>query len=292
MRAAQHPSCAAVVGDDSDRSACFAVHVFRGGLMDYFAKSATREIEYPGDLAPGTRGSGVQRLQEWLSLRGSPTAIDGGFGDATSAALAAFRAKNGLGGASSLNAKTWNVLVEPMASLIAPAVQIAARDTLSAIVLKVAKAHLKAHPIEVGGDNSGPWVRAYMSGNDGPDWLWCAGFVTAIVAQAATLLDVVTPLPRTFSCDSLAKDAQQSGRSVRGTAIESDAGAWATMGICCVFVVRKTPNDWTHTGFAFNGAGTVFETVEGNTNDGGSPNGFEVTTRHRSTGGKDFVRLD
>jgi len=61
----------------------------------------------------------------------------------------------------------------------------------------VARAHLKAHPVEVGGDNRGPWVRAYMSGNDGSDWLWCAGFVTAIVAQAASLLGTATPTPGT-----------------------------------------------------------------------------------------------
>ena len=64
------------------------------------------------------------------------------------------------------------------------------------------------------------------------------------------------------------------------------------MGVSCVFLVRRTSNDWMHTGFAFNGADTVFETIEGNTNDGGSANGFEVTTRHRSTGSKDFVRLE
>jgi len=260
--------------------------------MDYFAKSAGTEIEYPGDLAAGARGAGARRLQEWLSLRGAPTAIDGGFGDATSAALDAFRSRNGLASAPSLNVKTWNRLVEPMASLITPAIQIGARDTLSTVVLKVARAHLKAHPVEVGGDNRGPWVRAYMSGNDGSDWLWCAGFVTAIVAQAASLLGTATPTPRTFSCDSLAKDAQQNGRFVRGATFGNDANAWDLMGPCCVFVVRRTSNDWTHTGFAYNASGTVFETIEGNTNDGGSPNGFEVTTRHRSISAKDFVRLD
>ena len=46
-----------------------------------------------------------------------------------------------------------------------------------------------------------------------------------------------------------------------------------------------------HTGISFDGADTVFSTVEGNTNLEGSSNGFEVAKRTRSIPKKDFIKL-
>jgi len=261
--------------------------------MDYFGKSAAQEVVYPGDLAPGSRGLCVRRMQEWLSFSGFRTAVDGVFGDASSAALAAFRARNDIPTAQSLDEVTWNALVMPMAALVNPDIRIATKDQFSDTVLKIATLHLKARPIEIGGENCGPWVRAYMSGHEGQSWPWCAGFVTAIAAQAGALLGLASPIPRTYSCDSLAKDAQQANRFVRGASISADSSRWASLGRCQIFLVRSTPNDWTHTGFAFNGKESVFETIEGNTNDNGSPEGFEVARRSRgSLSNKDFVWLD
>ena len=59
-------------------------------------------------------------------------------------------------------------------------------------------------PSDVGGENRGPWVRLYMDGRDGKEWLWCAGFVCFILRQACAALDQPLPFPGTVSCDVLA----------------------------------------------------------------------------------------
>ena len=55
--------------------------------------------------------------------------------------------------------------------------------------------------------------------------------------------------------------------------------------------LRNTATDWTHTGFAHGPSAEVFSTIEGNTNDDGSNNGYEVCARTRSLPKKDFIRL-
>jgi hypothetical protein len=66
---------------------------------------------------------------------------------------------------------------------------------------------------------------------------------------------------------------------------------WSDLGTAQVFLVRQTPTDWVHTGFSFDGANTVFSTIEGNTDEDGSANGFEVAKRTRSIPKKDFIRF-
>jgi hypothetical protein len=58
-----------------------------------------------------------------------------------------------------------------------------------------------------------------------------------------------------------------------------------------LFLVRRTTTDWTHVGIVVGANGETFQTIEGNTNDEGSRNGYEVCARTRSYGGRDFVRL-
>jgi hypothetical protein len=47
----------------------------------------------------------------------------------------------------------------------------------------------------------------------------------------------------------------------------------------------------THTGFSFGGAAQTFPTIEGNTNDNGRANGYEVCKRLRSISKKDLIRF-
>jgi len=59
-----------------------------------------------------------------------------------------------------------------------------------------------------------------------------------------------------------------------------------------MFLVRRTSTDWTNTGFAFGYDGGTIQTIEGNTNDEGSREGYEVCRRTRGRGRMDFVTLD
>ena len=96
---------------------------------------------------------------------------------------------------------------------------------------------------------------------------------------------------QSFSCDSLAYQAKEAGLFVKGIDIEKENVDWSDLGTSQIFLVRQTSTDWTHTGFSFEGAGPTYSTVEGNTNDEGVAEGFEVCQRVRSISKKDFIRL-
>jgi hypothetical protein len=255
----------------------------------YTTSAATKELTFPGDISNGASGMRVKRVQEWVSFHGFKTTIDSGYGSATTAQVKAFQKKAGLTQTGIVNKNTWDKLVQPMDDLLNKTVT--AGSSLDAAILKLANAHLKVRPVEQGGDNCGPWVRMYMDGNEGPAWRWCAGFVTFVVKQACHLTGLPMPIQGSFSCDSLAAQARTKKRFVTGASIASGAVPWSGLGACQIFLVRRTTTDWTHTGFSFNGSGDLFATIEGNTNDEGSSNGYEVCERQRSNSKKDFVRL-
>ncbi|HLT43399.1 MAG TPA: peptidoglycan-binding domain-containing protein [Luteimonas sp.] len=249
-----------------------------------------RELEIGGAPAKGATGADVRRVQEWLSLQDCATAVDGQFGPATEAAVRRFQRLAGLRENGRVDRDTWAALNAPMRRVLGvsdagPGAQLT--DT----VLALAGLHLAQHPREVGGDNRGPWVRLYMSGAQGPKHYWCAGFVSFLLRQACLLLERPMPLPGSQSCDQLAAQARQRGLFVRGTEVASGAVSWQDLGTAPIFLVRRTSTDWTHTGFAHGGRDTLFSTIEGNTNDDGSSNGYEVCARIRALAKMDFIRL-
>lgn len=261
-----------------------------GGVLSY-PKSVREEFEYPGEIAKGTRGRRARRVQEWLSIHGFRAAIDEDFGAATERALQSFQRARGLTDTGKVDEETWSELVTPMVRAFS---RCAAGSSFGDTVGRVAKQHLREHPIELGGANSGPWVRAYMHGNQGSAWAWCAGFVTFVVNQAATIHGVSMPIEGSFSCDLLASQAKEKQRFVSERSLDTAAVDWSDggLGSCCVFLVRRTSGDWTHTGFAFDyRPDGTFATIEGNTNDEGSREGFEVCQRFRNRKDKDFIRL-
>jgi hypothetical protein len=193
-----------------------------------------------------------------------------------------------------VNKVTWDALVAPLhTALSAPA----GGDTLTPdVALKVvATQHVDQHPVEIGGPNEGPWVRIYCEGNDGLPWAWCAGFVSLIMQQAFFYQGLTAPIKGSVSCDSLAAQAKVAGRFVSGRSIARGAVAWETLGACSIFLKRRTSTDWVHAGFALDASGTrnalIFSTIEGNTNDEGTREGFEACRRTRGLGSGiyDFV---
>lgn len=149
-----------------------------------------------------------------------------------------------------------------------------------------AQGHLDAAPREVGGANRGPWVRLYMKGRQGVDAPWCAGFVTFLLRQAADSMGEEAPIAGSTSCDALAAQATDAGIFLS----EDDASPdQVTVG--SLFLVRRTDTDWTHTGLVVEAGAETFSTVEGNTNDAGDREGYEVCARTRGYAAKDFVLL-
>lgn len=242
------------------------------------------EVELERPLAKGDRGAAVRRLQEWLNLHGFGLAIDGIFGPVTARALERFQASAGVAGTGTLDGASFDRLVAPMTAVLGR--RPTAAQALGEVVAEYGRQHLGRHPLEVGGQNRGPWVRLYMQGNEGSPWPWCAGFVSFLLHQAAESLGVAMPIAGSFSCDSLAAQARAAGRFLS----ESEATG-AALAPGTIFLVRRTPTDWTHTGFVTAAGAEVFDTIEGNTNDDGEREGYEVCARSRGYRDKDFILL-
>lgn len=130
---------------------------------------------------------------------------------------------------------------------------------------------------EATGQNDGPWVEAIqrITGNKRGD-AWCASFVTMI-------LDIAyrgkNPLKRSASCDVLLEDARTKGW-LKDTPEVGD-----------VFLIMKTPTDAVHTGVVTAVGKAAFKSCEGNTNEGGSRDGWGVFARQRKIAGVKFIRL-
>jgi hypothetical protein len=247
---------------------------------------ARREVAYPGRLRRGARGRTVRMVQEWLTCHRFPTAVDGDFGPATELALRDFQRRKALAVTGAVDENTFAALVRPLMQALEP---IDANDKgLPALVLAYARRHVALHPVEVGGENAGPWVRLYMQGREGVGWPWCAGFVTFLMKQACAYSAHRMPISGSPSCDSLSAQARSAGRFVS----ERDARAGALPAAACIFLVRRTPTDWVHTGLVSSFEADAIRTLEGNTNDSGAREGFEAIARARGYAAKDYVSLE
>lgn len=249
----------------------------------------TRELTLDRDYKRGDKGGKVRSIQEWISLQGQSVSVDGVFGPATEAAVRKFQTGNGHVATGIVDNATFSSLASPLAAAITPIA--AAGRSFNDLILAYANLHLAQHPREVGGQNRGPWVRIYMEGNQGADWPWCAGFVCFILSQASDALGKPMPFKRTFSCDVLAGQAMATGRFISGRDIAKGKIQKGIVSPGSLFINRRTDNDWNHTGIVIAIHDDHFETIEGNTNDAGDREGYEVCQRIRGYDGKDFVRI-
>ena len=231
----------------------------------------------------GDEGGQVKLIQEWLTLHGVGVAVDGSFGPATRAAVKEFQRAKRLAADGVVGRRTFAALVAPMAAALRPIARKPER--LGDLVVAYAERHLAQSPREVGGENRGPWVRLYMDGHEGEPWRWCAGFACFVLKQACEGLGVPMPVPASFSCDVLATAAKANGRFLAG----SGGAAPAEVAPGSLFLVRRTAADWVHVGIVVEALKDHMTTIEGNTNDGGSPEGYEVCRRIRGYEKKDFI---
>jgi hypothetical protein len=243
------------------------------------------ETELSSKLRRGAAGPEVKRVQEWLTLSGFAVQPDGKFGPATELAVRRYQRAKRLPDDGVVTPDCYALLVAPLAECLTPLE--AQGDDLPALTLRYAERHHRLSPREVGGQNRGPWVRLYMNGREGRQWLWCAGFVCFCLRQACLTLGVELPFAPSFSCDLLAANAKQRGRFVEGR----DASARAHLRPGDLFLIRRDSDDWNHVGIVRELHDESFDTIEGNTNDEGSTNGGEVAARTRSFDGRDFLAV-
>ncbi len=249
-------------------------------------------------------------VQEYLCLLSASIACDGDFGPASEAALKAWRDKAYLAivptgpvsnveieimrrqcGLTKAENPTDADLITVMATTSPNVQACVSPQGFAAHVSDLAELHLTLRPREVGPDNYGPWVRLYMNGTEGLPW--CGGFVQTIWKQAAKLSGQPMPIPLDWGCTNIAHQAIGAGILRRGEDLgDKDIPAGS------LFLRRKKdekgvviPGAWEHTGVVVKDdrGANVVHTIEGNTNDSGSRNGYEVCRHILRRDCRDYV---
>jgi hypothetical protein len=243
------------------------------------------DLELQKTLQRGEKDGQVRLIQEWLCLQGQHVRTDGDFGPATEVAVKAFQAQKHLTANGVVDNATFAQLVAPMQAALKPITPQG--QSLGGLVVAYAQQHLRQHPREIGGQNRGPWVRLYMHGHEGAAWAWCAGFACYCLYQACHTLNVATPIDASFSCDSLAASAKEKQKLLPQPAPTRRT----TITPGSFFLVRRTATDWIHTGIVVRAENEIIRTIEGNTNDDGSREGYEVCARTRGYNNMDFILI-
>ncbi len=130
--------------------------------------------------------------------------------------------------------------------------------------------------------NSGPEVNIYLkSVGLKPGFPWCMAFVYWCVDQAAKELALKNPLVKTGGVLRQWNETSLRKFPSRATAVQPGN----------IFIMEFS-HGTGHTGIVEKVAGGLVYTIEGNTNDDGSREGYEVARRQRAiTGIKGFIQL-
>ena len=133
------------------------------------------------------------------------------------------------------------------------------------------------------GSNSGPEVNIFLKAVGlGPGSPWCMAFVYWCVNKAAADLDVKNPLQKTGGVMLQWNTTKCRKLTNRDKGIQPGH----------IFIMQFG-NGTGHTGFVEKIKGGLVYTIEGNTNDDGSREGYEVARRQRTLSSiKGFIQLN
>ncbi|MHA2403704.1 MAG: peptidoglycan-binding domain-containing protein [Candidatus Kariarchaeaceae archaeon] len=248
-----------------------------------------KELAVPSDvIRKGANGSFVKKVQEWINLHKYHTlgfsvhiGVDGDYGPITESAIEDFQEHYGLDVNGEVDALTWMQLVAPMQRAFTK-INVSHDYSVKDLVVAYAQQFVKEHPTELG-NNSGPWVRAFMKGKEG-DWAaWCCGSVSTVIDHACNSLDksMEDIIGWEWSCERMRDDAvsrenttYMNPEEVKEFYSEIEPGD--------LFLVMKNGRA-NHIGIVEKMKGDIMCTIEGNTNDEGSREGYEFVRRKRKT---------
>ena len=227
-------------------------------------------VPYPGTVQQrGSTDPSVKFIQARLGVEQT-----GLFGPTTEACVTAFQRSRGLDADGQVGPKTWKALFtdgEPTAP-----------SSIGRAALEEAISHVGVEETPRG-SNRGARIDAWNERAGVPRGsFWCMSFVFAMVDDACKRRGVPNRMLQTASCSALYRWAKKHGKIVsrpeRGDiflCIGGERGHYHTG-----FVRQLLPNE-------------RFSTVEGNSNDDGSANGYEVAYRPngRSLSSCHYVRL-
>jgi hypothetical protein len=269
--------------------------------MTMLARRATTSItgnetmlDLDATLRKGRRGDPVRLVQEWLCLHEFEVMIDGQFGSATAQAVADFQGSTGvLPVTGEVDPQTFALLTRPLAEALRR-IEPPRGATLGQMVAAYALQHLRNGAREVGGPNRGPWVRLYLHGDQRPrahtPQAWNAGFVSTMVAQACSVMEVGPPIDFHTNISRLAEEAISAKKLITGERAVRDI-AKITTGSILLLRENGQRNKWHHTGVVTQALPRFVRTLEGNSaySIDEPPSGHAVVRQMRSYGNLDFI---
>ena len=236
----------------------------------------------------GDNNKDVKAVQEWLCYNKISVVIDSDFGPATKAGVKKFQSSKNTGNliipvTGVVDDTTWAFLNYPIDFLKQLPV-VSLRATLAETIVNNAFRHYVVKPIEIGGQNMGPFVRFYMRGLEGDAEPWCAGSASTVVLQSYEALGIPhDKFNYQVGCSALYADAKKYGTLVKVP----------TPGCLFLCYTPGMESHCYHVGIVTSAdiSGGTIHTTEGNTNDSGSREGFEYVPRIRSLTNKHFIKL-
>lgn len=229
-------------------------------------------LPYPGALLKkGSNGESVQQIQSALHIT-----VDGIFGPQTERAVKQYQAthEDAYGHPlvidGQVGALTWF-------SLFGGSFNYQVDSEFVKVLLKIASSQ---EGVKETGNNSGHQVNEYLQSIGlGPGYEWCMAFVYWCFEQAAKKLFRDNPALKNGSCSAVYRWAKKKGKLV---SIPKPGD---------IFLVRGGSTGHLHTGIVTGVGAGYIETIEGNTNKGGSSRGLYVMKRERKINSCDFARV-
>lgn len=248
-------------------------------------KHFIKELRISRQYKKNMEGEEIKKIQDWLNLWKfiHPAweyyvTCDGEFGPQTEHAVKAFQRLSGLEPDGVVGPMTFTKLSAPLRN----AFELASfsNANIRDYIIYYADQHLKNKPRELR-SNEGPWVRSYLDGNEGKPWAWCMGFVQAIMDMAYTSRNkkFTSVIPLSYSCQDVGKSAAKKGYLLRNKDAVSDPSTIKKGDIFLMYSTLKSR--YHHTGIVESVEGHLIHTIEGNTNDEGSRDGYEACRRVR-----------
>jgi hypothetical protein len=246
-------------------------------------------------VSKGEKSEDAKRVQEWICLHKYHTpglhiniSRDGDFGPATEAAVKKFQSWYGIHPTGKVDSQTWMKLVSPMYKGF-ELVEFPSGTTLQDAIVFYANQLLAQHPTELRG-NRGPWVRSFMKGYDsddpiaGGEWAaWCNGFVSTVVDMACHSLGLNMDeiFPWSWSCPQ-SRNFAMSGKYCSKYITSEEVSANPDIAVPGDIGFTMRGSSPKHVFLIIEKDNTVAFTTEGNTNDDGSADGYEVCSNPRN----------
>jgi len=225
-------------------------------------------------LKQGAKGSEITELQKLLVKRGYTIGIDGEFGKETFRAVRAFQSQNldqhgqPLVVDGKVGALTWWSLNNPKPVIVTPSAvdytilppPEAGGSAIGRAALEVAISELKDGAGEIGGNNSGKWVKRYLSPAGLPEGNpWCASFVSWCYLQASGGDKSAMPFAYCPGARNLLKEFK-----AKGWEYAPNAGYQPLPGDIVVWWREKLSGWLGHVGLVYQLKDGMLYTIEGN----------------------------